>query len=210
MPTLDWLEYDANQTWLQRPSAAKRHDYLPGAKTGVQAVDNPTHSRREESDRRSQQYRRIIPRLGVLSVEPGDPTDDFEQVDPLWVPVWSLYVLGECTLFHDYCALRRARRLGYHARCRIGATGRIRDVRLRRSPAHCTEWSIGSRIVVAGGGIGVWPWMQAIVTATGRTGAGVRGGRGAALGVEFLGPYGSRSGIVDHRYRLFGLNQTHR
>ncbi|OAR20519.1 hypothetical protein [Mycobacterium leprae] len=43
-------------------------DPYPGAKTGSWAVGNPAPSRREESDRTSQQFRQIIPRLGAYKV----------------------------------------------------------------------------------------------------------------------------------------------
>jgi xylulokinase len=114
---------------------------------------------------------------------PGDPA----TADPRRVPVWSPYLRGERTplhdpdrrglldgldLSHDAAALRRAayEASGFVVRQLIDLSGA--DV---------------SRIVVAGGGTRVQPWMQAIADATGRPLQLSGVAEGAALGAAFLG-----------------------
>jgi len=126
---------------------------------------------------------------------PGDPA----AADPRRVPVWSPYLRGERTplhdpdrrglldgldLSHDAAALRRAayEASGFVVRQLIDLSGA--DV---------------SRIVVAGGGTRVPPWMQAIADATGRPVQVSGVAEGAALGAAFLArmAVGRESAITD-------------
>ena len=128
-------------------------------------------------------------------LRPGDPS----AADPRRVPVWSPYLRGERTplhdpdrrglldgldLSHDAAALRRAayEASGFVVRQLIDLSGA--DV---------------SRIVVAGGGTRVQPWMQAIADATGRPIRLSEVAEGAALGAAFLGrmAVGKESAITD-------------
>jgi xylulokinase len=126
---------------------------------------------------------------------PGDPA----AADPQRVPVWSPYLRGERTplhdpdrrglldgldLSHDAAALRRAayEASGFVVRQLIDLSGA--DV---------------SRVVIAGGGTRVQPWMQAIADATGRPIHLSGVAEGAALGAAFLGrmAVGRESAITD-------------
>ena len=115
-------------------------------------------------------------------VAPGNPMD----AEPGRVPVWSPYVRGERTpyhdpdrrgvldglnLTHDAAAVRRA---AYEASGFV-----VRQlIELGAAPV--------SRIVATGGGTRVEPWMQAIADATGLP-VDVSGvPEGAALGAAFL------------------------
>jgi xylulokinase len=127
----------------------------------------------------------------------GDPA----TVAPDRVPVWSPYVRGERTplhdpdrravldgldLTHDAAAVRRA---AYEASGFV-----VRQlVELSGAPA--------SRVITAGGGTRVLPWMQAIADATGRPVELSKVADGAALGAAFLGrmAIGQESSIVDAR-----------
>ncbi|CDO87061.1 D-xylulose kinase [Mycobacterium triplex] len=116
-------------------------------------------------------------------IGPGDP----ESVDPRRIPVWSPYIRGERTPFHDPdrravldgvdlthgpAALRRA---AYEASGFV-----VRQlIELSGAPV--------SRIVATGGGTRLWPWMQAIADATGRPVEVSGVAEGAALGAAFLG-----------------------
>ncbi len=116
-------------------------------------------------------------------VAQGDPM----SADPHRVPVWSPYVRGERTPFHDpdrraaldgldlthdAAALRRA---AYEASGFV-----VRQlIELSGTPV--------SRIVAAGGGTRVRAWMQAIADATGRPVEVSAVAEGAALGAAFLG-----------------------
>jgi xylulokinase len=103
------------------------------------------------------------------------------------VPVWSPYIRGERTPFHD--PDRRAvldgldlthdaaslRRAAYEASGFV-----VRQlVELSGAPV--------SRIVASGGGTRVGPWMRAIADATGRPVEVSDVAEGAALGAAFLG-----------------------
>ena len=126
---------------------------------------------------------------------PGDPA----AADPRRVPVWSPYLRGERTplhdpdrrgvldgvdLSHDAAALRRA---AYEA------SGFVVRQLIDLSGAEV------SRIVVAGGGTRVQPWMQAIADATGRPLQLSGVAEGAALGAAFLGrmAVGEESAFTD-------------
>ncbi len=116
-------------------------------------------------------------------VAEGDPM----SADPHRVPVWSPYIRGERTPFHDpdrraaldgldlthdAAALRRA---AYEASGFV-----VRQlIELSGTPV--------SRIVAAGGGTRVRAWMQAIADATGRPVEVSAVAEGAALGAAFLG-----------------------
>lgn len=116
-------------------------------------------------------------------IGPGDPG----SVDPRRVPVWSPYIRGERTPFHDPdrravldgldlthgpAALRRA---AYEASGFV-----VRQlIELSGVPV--------SRIVATGGGTRMQPWMQAIADATGRPVEVSGVAEGAALGAAFLG-----------------------
>lgn len=113
---------------------------------------------------------------------PGDPA----TADPRRVPVWSPYVRGERTpyhdpdrravldgldLTHDAAAVRRA---AYEASGFV-----VRQlIELSGAPV--------ARIVATGGGTRVEPWMQAIADATGRSVQVSGVAEGAALGAAFL------------------------
>jgi len=119
--------------------------------------------------------------------------------DPRRVPVWSPYLRGERTPFHDpdrrgvldgvnlthdAMALRRA---AYEA------SGFVVRQLIEMSGAKV------SRIVAAGGGTRVDPWMQAIADATGRPVQVSGVAEGAALGAAFLArmAVGRESSITD-------------
>jgi xylulokinase len=125
----------------------------------------------------------------------GDPA----AADPRRVPVWSPYLRGERTPFHDpdrrglldgvdlthdATALRRA---AYEA------SGFVVRQLIEMSGAKA------SRIVAAGGGTRVDPWMQAIADATGRPVQVSGVAEGAALGAAFLArmAVGRESSITD-------------
>ncbi|MDT7738915.1 MAG: xylulokinase, partial [Mycobacterium sp.] len=126
---------------------------------------------------------------------PGDSA----AADPRRVPVWSPYLRGERTPFHDpdrrgvldgldlshdAAALRRA---AYEA------SGFVVRQLIELSRVDV------SRIVAAGGGTRVQPWMQAIADATGRPVQVSGVSEGAALGAAFLGrmAVGAESAITD-------------
>ncbi|MDD4868405.1 MAG: FGGY-family carbohydrate kinase [Mycobacterium sp.] len=111
---------------------------------------------------------------------------DDSAADPRRVPVWSPYIRGERTPFHDRdrravldgldlthdaAALRRA---AYEA------SGFVVRQLIELSGVPVT------RVVAAGGGIRVRPWMQAIADATGRPVQLSAVPEGAALGAAFL------------------------
>jgi xylulokinase len=115
-------------------------------------------------------------------IGPGDPA----SVDPRRVPVWSPYIRGERTPFHD--PDRRAvldgldlthdaaslRRAAYEASGFV-----VRQlIELSGTPV--------SRIVATGGGTRLRPWMQAIADGTGRPVQVSAVAEGAALGAAFL------------------------
>ena len=116
-------------------------------------------------------------------VGPGDPT----AVDPRRVPVWSPYIRGERTPFHDpdRRAVLDALDLTHDAaslrRAAYEASGFVVRQLIELSGAAV------ARIVVAGGGTRVRPWMQAIADATGRPVEVSGVAEGAALGAAFLG-----------------------
>jgi xylulokinase len=111
---------------------------------------------------------------------------DSASVDPGQVPVWSPYIRGERTPYHD--ADRRAvldgLTLGHDAasvrRAAYEASGFV--VR------HLIELggTQAARIVATGGGTRVEPWMQAIADATGLAVEVSAVPEGAALGAAFL------------------------
>jgi len=130
---------------------------------------------------------------------PGDATGDPEKVDPRRVPVWAPYIRGERSPFHDPdrrgalegldlthdgAALRRA---AYEA------SGFV--VRQLIELSGAPVW----RIVAAGGGTRVQPWMQALADATGRPVEVSGVAEGAALGAAFLARMatGLESAITD-------------
>jgi xylulokinase len=126
---------------------------------------------------------------------PGDPA----AVDPRRVPVWLPYLRGERTpwhdpdrrgmldgldLTHDAASLRRA---AYEA------SGFVVRQLIELSQAKPT------RIVAAGGGTRIEPWIQAIADATGRPVQVSGVAEGAALGAAFLGrmAVGLESSVTD-------------
>jgi sugar (pentulose or hexulose) kinase len=120
-------------------------------------------------------------------VGPGDPTRDFRKADPRRVPVWSPYIRGERTPFHDpdRRAVLDALDLTHDAaslrRAAYEASGFVVRQLIELSGAPV------ARIVAAGGGTRVGPWMQAIADATGRPVEVSAVAEGAALGAAFLG-----------------------
>jgi xylulokinase len=113
----------------------------------------------------------------------GDPT----AVAPNRVPVWSPYIRGERTPFHDpdRRAVLDALDLTHDAaslrRAAYEASGFVVRQLIELSGAPV------ARIVAAGGGTRVQPWMQAIADATGRPVEVSGVAEGAALGAAFLG-----------------------
>jgi xylulokinase len=128
-------------------------------------------------------------------VGPGDPN----AVDPRRVPVWSPYIRGERTPFHDpdRRAVLDALDLTHDAasvrRAAYEASGFVVRQLIELSGAPV------SRIVATGGGTRVQPWMQAIADATGRPVQVSRVADGAALGAAFLArmAVGLESSIAD-------------
>jgi xylulokinase len=116
-------------------------------------------------------------------VGPGDPA----AVDPRRVPVWLPYIRGERTPFHD--PDRRAVLDGLDLTQEAAS--------LRRAAYEASGFVVRqlielsgvpvARIVAAGGGTRVTPWMQAIADATGRSVEVSAVAEGAALGAAFLG-----------------------
>jgi xylulokinase len=115
-------------------------------------------------------------------VAPADST----ATDPGRVPVWSPYIRGERTPFHDP-----------GLRARLDAADLTHDAAaLRRAAYEASGFVVRqlielsgasvSRIVVAGGGTRVGPWIQAIADATGRPVQVSGVPEGAALGAAFL------------------------
>jgi xylulokinase len=115
-------------------------------------------------------------------IGPGDPA----SVDPRRVPVWSPYIRGERTPFHD--PDRRAVLDGLNLTHDAAA--------LRRAAYEASGFVVRqliesgggpvSRIVATGGGTRLRPWMQAIADATGRPVEVSAVAEGAALGAAFL------------------------
>ncbi len=115
-------------------------------------------------------------------VAPADP----ETVDPRRVPVWSPYLRGERTPFHDpdRRAVLDALDLTHDAasvrRAAYEASGFVVRQLIELSGTQV------SRIVTTGGGTRIQPWMQAIADATGRPVEVSAVAEGAALGAAFL------------------------
>jgi xylulokinase len=125
----------------------------------------------------------------------GDPS----TVDPWRVPVWSPYVRGERTPFHD--PDRRGVLDGLDLTHDAASLRRAAYEASGFVVRHILELSgvpIG-RIVAAGGGTRIQPWMQAIADATGRPVEVSVVAEGAALGSAFLGrvALGLESSIAD-------------
>ncbi|MGH3596550.1 MAG: FGGY-family carbohydrate kinase, partial [Mycobacterium sp.] len=113
---------------------------------------------------------------------PGDP----KTADPRRVPVWSPYVRGERTPFHDpdrrgmLDALDLTHDAASLRRAAYEASGFVVRQLVERSEAPV------SRIVAAGGGTRVESWIRAIADATGRPVQVSGVAEGAALGAAFL------------------------
>jgi xylulokinase len=129
----------------------------------------------------------------------GGPTGDLEQVDPRRVPVWSPYLRGERTPFHD------PDRRGV-----LDALDLTHDgASLRRAAYEASGFVVRqlielsgtkvARIVASGGGTRVRAWMQAIADATGRPVQVSGVAEGAALGAAFLArmAVGAESALTD-------------
>lgn len=116
-------------------------------------------------------------------VASGDPA----AAQPGRVPVWSPYLRGERTPFHDpdRRAVLEALDLTHDAaalrRAAYEASGFVVRQLIELSGAPV------ARIVATGGGTRVGPWMQAIADATGRPVEVSAVPEGAALGAAFLG-----------------------
>jgi xylulokinase len=108
-------------------------------------------------------------------------------IDPRRVPVWSPYVRGERTPFHD--PDRRAVLDGLDLTHDAASLRRAAYEASGFVVRHLIELSGVSvaRIVATGGGTRVAPWMQAIADATGRPVEVSAVAEGAALGAAFLG-----------------------
>ncbi len=113
---------------------------------------------------------------------PGDPA----ATDPCRVPVWSPYLRGERTPFHDP-----------DRRAVLDALDLTHDAAaLRRAAYEASGFVVRqlielsgvpvARLVAAGGGTRVEPWMQAVADATGREVQVSEVAEGAALGAAFL------------------------
>ncbi len=115
-------------------------------------------------------------------LRPGDPT----AVDPRRVPVWSPYLRGERTPFHDPArrgildGLDLTHDAATLRRAAYEASGFVVRQLIELSGANA------SRIVAAGGGTRVEPWLRAIADATGRPVEVSAVAEGAALGAAFL------------------------
>jgi sugar (pentulose or hexulose) kinase len=115
-------------------------------------------------------------------VGPGDPA----SVEPHRVPVWSPYIRGERTPFHDpdRRAVLDALDLTHDAaslrRAAYEASGFVVRQLIELSGASAL------RILATGGGTRLQPWMQAIADATGRPVEVSAVAEGAALGAAFL------------------------
>jgi xylulokinase len=120
-------------------------------------------------------------------VAPGDPG----TVEPGRVPVWSPYVRGERTPFHDpdrraaLDALDLTHDAAALRRAAYEASGFVVRQLIELSGAPV------ARIVAAGGGTRVGPWMQAIADAIGRPVEVSAVAEGAALGAAFLARIGA-------------------
>ncbi|OBA61812.1 xylulose kinase [Mycobacterium sp. 1100029.7] len=120
-------------------------------------------------------------------IRPGDAAGGLPKADPHRVPVWSPYIRGERTPFHDPArrAVLDAVDLTHDAaalrRAAYEASGFVVRQLIELSGAPVT------RIVATGGGTRVQPWMQAIADATGRPVEVSGVAEGAALGAAFLG-----------------------
>jgi xylulokinase len=116
-------------------------------------------------------------------VGPGDPS----AIDPRRVPVWSPYLRGERTPFHDpdrrgvLDALDLTHDAASLRRAAYEASGFVVRQLIELSGAPV------GRIVASGGGTRVQPWMQALADATGRPVEVSGVAEGAALGAAFLG-----------------------
>jgi xylulokinase len=128
-------------------------------------------------------------------IGPGNP----EQVDPRRVPVWSPYIRGERTPFHD--PDRRAVLDGLdltHDAASVRRAAYEASGFVVRQLIELSGAPVG-RIVACGGGTRMQPWMQAIADATGRPVEVSAVAEGAALGAAFLGrmAVGLESSIAD-------------
>ncbi|BBY07261.1 xylulokinase [Mycobacterium noviomagense] len=125
----------------------------------------------------------------------GDPS----TVDPWRVPVWSPYVRGERTPFHDpdrrgvLDGLDLTHDAASLRRAAYEASGFVVRQILELSGVPT------GRIVAAGGGTRVQPWLQAIADATARPVEVSAVAEGAALGSAFLSrmAVGLESSIAD-------------
>ena len=126
---------------------------------------------------------------------PGDPA----AVDPRRVPVWSPYLRGERTPFHDpdrrgmLDGLDLTHDAATLRRAAYEASGFVVRQLIELSGVNA------SRIVAAGGGTRVEPWLRAIADATGRPVQVSGVAEGAALGAAFLSrmAVGAESSISD-------------
>ncbi len=111
---------------------------------------------------------------------------DSSAADPRRIPVWSPYVRGERTPFHDQ-----------HRRAVLDGLDLTHDASsLRRAAYEASGFVVRhlvelsgvpvSRVVATGGGTRVEPWMQAVADATGRPVEVSAVAEGAALGAAFL------------------------
>jgi xylulokinase len=120
-------------------------------------------------------------------------------VDPRQVPVWSPYVRGERTPYHD--PDRRAVLDGLNLAHDAASVRRAAYESSGFVVRHLIELGAApaTRIVATGGGTRVEPWMQAIADATGLPVEVSRVPEGAALGAAFLARMaaGLESSIVD-------------
>jgi xylulokinase len=109
------------------------------------------------------------------------------DLDPRRVPVWSPYVRGERSPFHD--PDRRSVLDGLDLTHDAASLRRAAYEASGFVVRHLIELSGASvsRIVATGGGTRVEPWMQAIADATGRPVEVSSVAEGAALGAAFLG-----------------------
>ena len=124
---------------------------------------------------------------------------DLENVDPRRVPVWAPYLRGERSPLHDpdrrgaLDALDLTQDAASLRRAAYEASGFVVRRLIELSGAPVT------RIVAAGGGTRVQPWMQALADATGRPVEVSGVAEGAALGAAFLARMatGLESAITD-------------
>ena len=168
---------------------------IPEWPRGARAVDNSAHRSGQEPDRGSRAMPVGCSSAGSIALS----RRAIRRRHPGQVPVWSPYVRGERTPYHDpdrravLDGLNLAHDAASVRRAAYEASGFVvrQLIELGAAPV--------SRIVATGGGTRVEPWMQAIADATGLPVEVSGVPEGAALGAAFLARMaaGLESSIAD-------------